>query len=200
MDQDISNRLCLLSFSVSSAPPLQSPSTPDLLYNHHSVAATVLNNNNNHLSEETRPLNGSDLARPPHPPLMGAPVGVGGDLGGQRLGAGVDGVPDGVAGAVAASGAERRAIERGGGGRGRGDCCRRIVPSSLAAKISKLNVRSGLYKLIGEFGLRENLYYGSIFLCMTLIVIVCFLVINNRSSDHLDGATAAMYDSGESQK
>ena len=127
---------------------------------------------------------------------MGAPVGVGGDLGGQRLGAGVDGAPDGVGGAaVAASGAVRRGIERGGGGGG--GCCRRMVPSSLAAKINKLNVRSGLYKLVGEFGLRENLYYGSIFLCMTLIVIVCFLVINNRSSDHLNGATAAMYDSGK---
>ncbi len=46
--------------------------------------------------------------------------------------------------------------------------------------MQKLNVRSGFYKLFGEFGLSENLYYGSIFICMTLIVLVCFLVINNR--------------------
>ena len=68
-------------------------------------------------------------------------------------------------------------------------------------KINKLSVRSGLYKLVGEFGLRENLYYGSIFLCMTLIVIVCFVVINNRGGgDELHGSpggAAAIYDSGK---
>ena len=49
---------------------------------------------------------------------------------------------------------------------------------------------------MGEFGLRENLYYGSIFLCMTLIVIVCFLVINNRTSGDA-GTASAMFDGGE---
>ena len=54
-------------------------------------------------------------------------------------------------------------------------------------------------KVVGEFGLRENLYYGSIFLCMTLIVIVCFLVINNRAGGGGDGSgtAAAMFDGGE---
>lgn len=69
----------------------------------------------------------------------------------------------------------------------------------MAAKLNKLNVRSGLYKVVGEFGLRENLYYGSIFLCMTLIVIVCFLVINNRAGGgdgHLGGTAAAIFDAG----
>ena len=51
-------------------------------------------------------------------------------------------------------------------------------------------------KVVGEFGLRENLYYGSIFLCMTLIVIVCFLVINNRTSGDA-GTASAMFDGGE---
>ena len=51
---------------------------------------------------------------------------------------------------------------------------------------------------MGEFGLRENLYYGSIFLCMTLIVIVCFLVINNRTSGGEAGTASAMFDGGES--
>lgn len=65
-------------------------------------------------------------------------------------------------------------------------------------KLNKLNIRSGLYKVVGELGLRENLYYGSIFLCMTLIVIVCFLVINNRGgSDHLSGTAAAIFDVGK---
>ncbi len=132
-------------------------------------------------------------------------------IGGQRLGAGVDGLSDGVGGPtsslppppsssdVAAAGAARRGLNgysvhrRGRGGIGSGcGCCGR-----MASKINKLNFGSGLYKLVGEFGLRENLYYCSIFLCMTLIVLVCFLVINNRGgSDHLGGATAAMYDSG----
>ena len=49
---------------------------------------------------------------------------------------------------------------------------------------------------MGEFGLRENLYYGSIFLCMTLIVIVCFLVINNRANGDA-GTASAMFDGGE---
>ena len=80
-------------------------------------------------------------------------------------------------------------------------CCGRPfhLPASVMAKLNKLSVRSGLYKVVGEFGLRENLYYGSIFLCMTLIVIVCFLVINNRGGAGLSGlvgGTAAAYDGG----
>lgn len=71
-------------------------------------------------------------------------------------------------------------------------CCPKIMP-----KINKISVRSGLYKLVGEFGWKENLYYGSIFLCMTLIVIVCFLVINNGGGDSLTGTAAAIYDSGK---
>ena len=33
-------------------------------------------------------------------------------------------------------------------------------------------------QLIGEFGLRENVYYGAIFLSMTFIVLFCFLIVN----------------------
>jgi hypothetical protein len=73
------------------------------------------------------------------------------------------------------------------------------MPQSLADKLSKLNVRSGLYKLVGEFGLRENLYYGTIFLCMTLIVIVCFLVINNRGSDVFSSGSSSAF-SGDAGK
>ena len=55
--------------------------------------------------------------------------------------------------------------------------------------------------MVGEFGLRENLYYGSIFICMTLIVIVCFLVINNRGgaglSSLMSSGNAAAYDGGK---
>ena len=62
-------------------------------------------------------------------------------------------------------------------------CCggRCLVPRSVVSKLNKLTARGGVYKFLGDFGLRENIYYGSIFVCMTLIVIVCFLVINNRS-------------------
>ena len=69
----------------------------------------------------------------------------------------------------------------------------------MVNKLNKLSVRSGLFKIVGEFGLRENLYYGSIFICMTLIVIVCFLVINNRGGAGLTGlisGSAAAYDGG----
>ena len=61
-------------------------------------------------------------------------------------------------------------------------CCggRCLVPRSVVSKLNKLTARVGVYKFLGDFGLRENIYYGSIFVCMTLIVIVCFLVINNR--------------------
>jgi hypothetical protein len=88
---------------------------------------------------------------------------------------------------------------------GRGDsevnclCCggRCLVPRSV---VSKLTGRGRVYKFLGDFGLRENIYYGSIFVCMTLIVIVCFLVINNRvgwgSGTAAGGTAAAFYDIG----
>ena len=50
--------------------------------------------------------------------------------------------------------------------------------------------------MVGQFGLKENLYYGSIFICMTLIVIVCFLVINNGGGGSLMSGSAAAYDGG----
>ena len=78
-------------------------------------------------------------------------------------------------------------------------CCGGRLPASVVNKLNKLSVRSGLFKIVGEFGLRENLYYGSIFICMTLIVIVCFLVINNRGGAGLTGlisGSAAAYDGG----
>ena len=78
-------------------------------------------------------------------------------------------------------------------------CCGGRLPASVVNKLNKLSVRSGLFKIVGEFGLRENLYYGSIFICMTLIVIVCFLVINNRGGAGLSGlisGSAAAYDGG----
>ena len=97
-------------------------------------------------------------------------------------------------------------LENGLGGDGGRDsevnclCCggRCLVPRSI---VSKLSSRGGIYKFFGDFGLRENIYYGSIFVCMTLIVIVCFLVINNRngwgSSGLAGSTTAAFYDFGE---
>jgi hypothetical protein len=84
-------------------------------------------------------------------------------------------------------------------------CCGGRLPASVVNKLNKLSARSGLFKVVGEFGLRENLYYGSIFICMTLIVIVCFLVINNRggAAGLLGGsrtASAAAYDGGTERK
>ena len=78
-------------------------------------------------------------------------------------------------------------------------CCGGRLPASVVNKLNKLSARSGLFKMVGEFGLRENLYYGSIFICMTLIVIVCFLVINNRGGAGLmSSSAAAAFDGGSS--
>ena len=77
-------------------------------------------------------------------------------------------------------------------------CCGGRLPASVVNKLNKLSARSGLFKMVGEFGLRENLYYGSIFICMTLIVIVCFLVINNRGGAGLmSSSAAAAFDGGK---
>ena len=82
-------------------------------------------------------------------------------------------------------------------------CCQRFMPASVMSKLNKLNLRNGLFKVLGEFSLRENLYYGSIFFCMTLIVIVCFVVINNRSGNVLGedglgiGSASKIFDDGK---
>jgi hypothetical protein len=34
------------------------------------------------------------------------------------------------------------------------------------------------FQLVGELGFRENIFYGAIFLCMTLIVLFCVLIVN----------------------
>ncbi len=70
------------------------------------------------------------------------------------------------------------------------------MPDSV---VSKLANRGGIYKFVGDFGMRENIYYGSIFLCMTLIVIVCFIVISHRIGWPGSGAAsaAAFYDIGK---
>jgi len=55
--------------------------------------------------------------------------------------------------------------------------------------------RKHIFKLVGEFGLRENVYYGAIFLSMTLIVLFCFLIVNrtnHNSSFH--SSHQAIYD------
>lgn len=147
--------------------PTQSPATPDLLYHH---AATLLNRQAIHESE---PLRGG------HPSLVPGSTSIDPALLDPSLQHPPrHNHPNGGVAAPTPCGCL---------------CCDRILPNSMMTKLNKLNVRSGLYKLVGEFGLRENLYYGSIFVCMTLIVIVCFLVINNRTGDAL-GTSAALFD------
>ena len=89
-----------------------------------------------------------------------------------------------------------------------------LFSASFVTKFNKLNSsrgsggsgQRGFFKTIGEFSLRENLYYGSIFFCMTLIVIVCFVVINTQGgTGHFSsgsasggaGKAAAMFDAGK---
>ena len=70
------------------------------------------------------------------------------------------------------------------------------MPDSV---VSKLGNPGGIYKFVGDFGMRENIYYGSIFLCMTLFVIVCFIVISHRVGWPGSGAgsAAGFYDIGK---
>lgn len=85
-----------------------------------------------------------------------------------------------------------------GGSPGRATCCGCCpMPPSVVAKLNKLNARTGIFKFLGEFGLRESFYYGSIFLLLSLIGVVCFLVIHNRTGDVLSGTSAALFDSSE---
>jgi len=73
-----------------------------------------------------------------------------------------------------------------------------LMPNSVASKLAN---RGGIYKFVGDFGMRENIYYGSIFLCMTLIV-VCFIVISHRMGwpgSSAAGSAAAFYDIGNQE-
>ena len=48
---------------------------------------------------------------------------------------------------------------------------------------SKLEqIRRNILKVLGEFSVREHVFYGAIFLSMTLIVMFCFLLVNRTSS------------------
>jgi len=136
------------------------------------VAATALNPaDRRHLAEETRPLRAGEAS-------------YAANRAGGALVVGLS--PETAASAPTSSSSGRRKRR----------CCP-CAPSSshVLPRLDKSSVRSGLHKVVGDFGARENIYYGSIFLCMTLIVIVCFLVVNHRGavSEHL--AAAAMYDS-----
>ena len=43
-------------------------------------------------------------------------------------------------------------------------------------------IRRNIIKVLGEFSVREHVFYGAIFLSMTLIVMFCFLLVNRTSS------------------
>ena len=47
-------------------------------------------------------------------------------------------------------------------------------------------------QLIGEFGLRENVYYGAIFLSMTFIVLFCFLIVNRFITKNISSVIMVM--------
>ena len=63
-------------------------------------------------------------------------------------------------------------------GRGRGGA------RGGAAEGGKLEqVRRSVAKLLGEFSVREHVFYGAIFLSMTIIVMFCFLLVNRTQSN-----------------
>ena len=51
-----------------------------------------------------------------------------------------------------------------------------IVPSSE-------QLRRSVAKVLGEFSVREHVFYGAIFLSMTIIVMFCFLLVNRTQSN-----------------
>ena len=55
-------------------------------------------------------------------------------------------------------------------------------------------------KVLGEFSLKEHLFYAGIFFSMSLIVIFCFLLVNrdnSSSSSSLSSAQLSYYDGGK---
>lgn len=63
-------------------------------------------------------------------------------------------------------------------GRGRGGA------RGGAAEGGKLEqVRRSVAKLLGEFSVREHVFYGAIFISMTVIVLFCFLLVNRTQSN-----------------
>ena len=59
--------------------------------------------------------------------------------------------------------------------------------------------RRSVAKVLGEFSLKEHLFYAGIFFSMSLIVIFCFLLVNrdNSSSSSLSSAQLSYYDGGK---
>ena len=52
------------------------------------------------------------------------------------------------------------------------------------------------FQLIGEFSLRENVFYGAIFLSMILIILFCFIFVNKNN--HITSIHhQAIYDMGK---
>ena len=55
-----------------------------------------------------------------------------------------------------------------------------------------------VFQLLGAFSLRENVFYGVIFLSMTLIVLFCFLIVNrNNNTSSFYPSHQAIYDMGK---
>ena len=44
-------------------------------------------------------------------------------------------------------------------------------------------LRRSVTKVLGEFSVREHVFYGAIFLSMTIIVMFCFLLVNRTQSN-----------------
>ena len=44
-------------------------------------------------------------------------------------------------------------------------------------------IRRSVTKVLGEFSVREHVFYGAIFLSMTIIVMFCFLLVNRTQSN-----------------
>ena len=72
----------------------------------------------------------------------------------------------------------RTGVHSAGRGRGRGGA------RGGAAEGGKLEqVRRSVAKLLGEFSVREHVFYGAIFISMTVIVLFCFLLVNRTQSN-----------------
>ena len=56
-------------------------------------------------------------------------------------------------------------------------------PAARGQETKLEQIRRSITKILGEFSVREHVFYGAIFLSMTVIVMFCFLLVNKTQSN-----------------
>ena len=85
---------------------------------------------------------------------------------------------------VVHSGRGREGAGPGPGGGGKLDQLRRSVTKVIMIMMkTMMTIMMIMTKVLGEFSVREHVFYGAIFLSMTVIVMFCFLLVNRTQSN-----------------